>query len=204
MRKALIPMLASLALCGAGTLALIAGNDRAQASPRKPFMVAILSDAALLAQNFSDVAPATDMGAPPEFTPDPKRFCDDRYATEVARIAYLETRLHLNEAEQPLFARWKDVRLAIAKRGAADCNAHLDAVAGGRADPVARMTREEEILKQRIADLDAERPAFAALYTALAPDQRLSMSPERPMMRPDRKPRQPFPPSDLPPPPPPL
>ena len=202
MRKALIPMLASLALCGAGTLALIASNDRAQASPRKPFMVAILSDATLLAQNFSDAAPATDMGAPPDFAPDPKRFCDDRYATEVARVAYLETRLHLNEVEQPLFVRWKDVRLAIAKREAADCSAHLDTAETDRSDPVARMTREEEILKQRIADLEAERPAFAALYTALAPDQRLSLSPERPVLRLDRKPRRAFPPPDLPPPPP--
>ncbi|HWF63848.1 MAG TPA: hypothetical protein VN685_04475, partial [Rhizomicrobium sp.] len=101
-----------------------------------------------------------------------------------------------------LFARWKDVRLDIAKRRAADCNTHLDAADRDRADPVARMTREEETLKQRIADLDAERPAFAALYSALAPDQRLSLSPERPMMRQDRKARRPFSPDNLPPPPP--
>ncbi|HWF65102.1 MAG TPA: hypothetical protein VN685_10860, partial [Rhizomicrobium sp.] len=91
MRKALIPMLASLALCGAGTLALIASNDRAQASPRKPFMVALLSDAALLAQNLPEASPANEMGAPSEFAPDLKQFCDDRYAGEVGRIAYLET-----------------------------------------------------------------------------------------------------------------
>ena len=203
MRKALIPMLASLALCGAGLLALIAGDDRAQASPRKPFMVALLSDATLLAQNLPEASPANEMGAPPEFASDTKQFCDDRYAGEVGRIAYLETRLHLNETEQPLFARWKDVRLSIAKRRAADCNTHLDSVEGDRADPVARMTREEEMLKQRIADLDAERPAFAALYTALAPDQRLSLSPGRPMMGHDRTPRRSFRP-DNPPPPPPL
>jgi hypothetical protein len=202
MRKALIPMLASLALCGAGTLALVAGNDRAQASPRKPFMVALLGDAALLAQNFPEASPANEMGAPSEFAPDPKQFCDDHYAGEVGRIAYLETRLRLNETEQPLFARWKDVRLSIAKRQAADCSAHLDAADRDRADPMARMTREEELLKQRIADLDAERPAFATLYTALAPDQRLSLSPERPMMGHDRKARRPFPPDNLPLPPP--
>jgi hypothetical protein len=201
MRKALIPMLASLALCGAGTLALIASNDRAQASPRKPFMVALLNDTMLLAQNLPEAAPANETGAPSEFAADPKQFCDDRYAGEVGRIAYLETRLHLNETEQPLFARWKDVRLTIAKRRAADCDTHPGAADRDRADPVARMAREEEMLKQRIADLDAERPAFAALYTALAPDQRQSLSPERPMMRQDYKPRRPFPPNDLPPPP---
>jgi hypothetical protein len=180
-------------------LALIAGNDRAQASPRKPFMVALLGDAALLAQNFPEASPANETS---EFVPDPKQFCDDHYAGEVGRIAYLETRLRLNEAEQPLFARWKDVRLSIAKRQAAECSARLDAADRDRADPVARMTREEEMLKQRIADLDAERPAFATLYTALAPDQRLSLSPQRPIMGHARKARRPFPPDNLPPPPP--
>src|SRR5581483_5518332 len=113
MRKALIPMLASLVLCAAGTLALIASDDRAQASARKPFMVALLSDAALLAQDIPAASPANNAGGPSDFAPDPRPFCDDRYASEVGRIAYLETRLHLNETEQPLFAHWKDVRLSI-------------------------------------------------------------------------------------------
>jgi hypothetical protein len=64
------------------------------------------------------------------------------------------------------------------------------------------MSREEEMLKQRISDLDAERPAFSALYAALAPDQRQTLAPPRPMMGRDHGP---MPPAremgDLPPPP---
>jgi hypothetical protein len=201
MRKALIPMLASLALCGAGTAALIASNGRAQASPRKPVMVALLGDF-LLAQNLPDTPPPPNaMGASRDFAPDPRQFCDERYAGEVGRMAYLETRLHLTDAEQSLFAHWKDVRLDSAKRQAADCAART-VTDRDRADPVARMSREEAMLKQRIADLDTERPPFSALYAALAPDQRQTLAPPRPMMGGDHGPMPPRPDEigDLPPP----
>jgi hypothetical protein len=202
MRKALIPMLASLALCGAGTAALIASDGRAQASPRKPVMVALLGDF-LVAQNLPDTPPNA-MGASRDFAPDPRQFCDERYAGEVGRMAYLETRLHLTDAEQPLFAHWKDVRLDSAKRQAADCAART-VTDQDRADPVARMGREEAMLKQRIIDLDAERPAFSALYAGLAPDQRQTLAPPRPMMGRDNGPMPPRPEGmgDLPPPQPP-
>jgi hypothetical protein len=203
MRKALIPMLASLALCGAGTAALIASDGRAQASPRKPVMVALLGDF-LVAQNLPDTPPPPNArGTSRDFAPDPRQFCDERYAGEVGRMAYLETRLHLIDAEQPLFAHWKDVRLDSAKRQAADCAARTVTDPDG-ADPVARMGREEAMLKQRITDLDAERPAFSALYAALAPDQRQTLAPPRPMMGRDHGPMPPRPDGmgDLPPPPP--
>jgi len=119
-------------------------------------------------------------------------------------MAYLEARLHLTDAEQPLFAHWKDVRLDSAKRQAADCASRTSEDRDG-ADPVARMSREEAMLKQRIADLDAERPAFSALYAALAPDQRQTLAPPRPMMGRDHGPmRPPREVGDLPPPPPPV
>lgn len=179
MRKALIPMLASLALCGAGTLALIASNERAQANPRKPMMVALLGADALLAQNLPDASPASDMGEATGFGPNLKQFCDDRYAGEVGRMAYLEARLQLSDSEQPLFGRWKDVRLDIAKRRAADCNTRIAGADQDRADPVTRMSRQETMLKQRIADIDTERPVFAALYAVLTPEQRTALEPER-------------------------
>jgi hypothetical protein len=204
MRKALIPMLASLALCVAGTAALIASNGRAQANPRKPVMVALLGDM-LVAQNLPDMPPPPNAaGASGDFAPDPRQFCDERYAGEVGRMAYLETRLHLTDAEQPLFAHWKDVRLDAAKRQANDCAARTN-TDRDRTDPVARMGREEAMLKQRIADLDAERPAFSALYAALAPDQRQTLAPPRPVMGRGRGPMMPRPDGmgDMPPPPPP-
>src|ERR1700759_2845940 len=43
MRKALLPMLASLALCGAATIALVATNARADQTGRKPVMIALVT-----------------------------------------------------------------------------------------------------------------------------------------------------------------
>ena len=47
MRKALLPMIASLALCGAATVALIATNARAEQSGRKPVMLGVVGQDAM-------------------------------------------------------------------------------------------------------------------------------------------------------------
>ena len=191
MRKALIPMLASLALCGAGTLALIASNERAQANPRKPMMVAVLNQDAFLAQTLPDLSPGSDLGALPDFATNLKQFCDDRYAGEVGHMAYLKARLQLSRTEQPLFAHWRDVRLNIAKRHAADCHARITTLDQNQADPINRMNREESTLKQRISDLDVERPVLVALYAALTPEQRQALDSQRFFLNSDRAPLPP-------------
>jgi hypothetical protein len=202
MRKALIPMLASLALCGAGTLALIASNEHAQASPHAPMMVTLTDSALLLTQNISDTSADQDGQATP-LDSDFGRICDERYASEAGRMAYLEVRLALTETEQPLFAQWKNMRLAIARRSAADCRAHGPSGEKDHANPLDRMDREEDRLKQHIADLDAERPVFAAFYTALTPAQQDLLAPY-PRREASRRPSQPrrapmgnFPPPSL-------
>jgi hypothetical protein len=177
MRKALVPMLASLAVCGAATACLFLTNAGAEASPRKPVMMALVAPG----ESFTEAAtPAVvrSLRGPTkaEIAADRKRLCEDRYAREVGRMAYLETRLDLTEGERPLFARWKDIRLAIAKRRAADC-ALAVRHAGGPLTPVDYMSREQDFLKKRLADLDAERPALAALYSALTPSQRQTLIP---------------------------
>jgi hypothetical protein len=185
MRKALIPMLASLALCGAATAALVATNARAQTSPRKPVMVALVAPGTMLAQNTPPGAPRGEMRDmrmpnPAEMAARMKQMCDDHYAREVGRMAYLETRLNLTQPEQPLFAHWKGVKLDIAKRHTAECGqrtaAHQDRK---MSTPVERMGREQDMLKKRLADLDAERPVLAALYDGLTPQQREALSPHR-------------------------
>ena len=183
MRKALVPMLASLALCGAGTAALIVTNARAaQSNVRKPVMVALVAPGTVLAQN--GPAPSREMRMPNagDLAANMKRMCDDRYAREVGRLAYTEARLKLTSAQQPLFARWKDVSLDIAKRRSADCGQRVSERDRKEHTIVDRMGREEEMLKRRIADLEAERPALGALYNALSPQQREALSPRGRMM----------------------
>ena len=175
MRKALIPMFASLALCGAATAALIA-NAGAQTNP--PRMAAMVSPGVMLAQNTPPPGGREmHMPSPAEMSAHIKQMCADHYAREVGRMAYLDARLNLTSAEQPLFARWKDVKLDIAKRRSADCGQRTARRDHAQHSPVDRMSREEDMLKKRVADLDAERPVLAALYGALTPTQRELIAP---------------------------
>jgi hypothetical protein len=211
MRKALVPMLASLVLCGAATTALIVNARAAPTNTRKPMMVALVTPGTMLAQNNSATPPAPrEMRLPADMAMHLKQMCDDSYAREAGRLAYLEARLKLTPAQQPLFARWKDVALDIAKRRSADCSQRMAQRDHKELNVVERMGREEEMLKRRVADLDAERPALGALYGALTPEQRESLSPGRHrmlaggmMMDRGRFRRQPMEMGDHPPPPPP-
>jgi hypothetical protein len=188
MRKALFPMLASLVLCGAGTAALIATTANAETTPRNPVMT-LVGSSALLAQNMPAPAqPTRDRG---DRDGRMKARCQDNYARETGRIAYIETRLNLTATQRPLFGRWKDVQLTIAKRHADECGQRMTRGSaerpdqasgqrsGQRSDPVARMDRQEAMLKQRLADLDAQKPVFAALYNGLSAEQRESFRPGR-------------------------
>ena len=182
MRKALIPMLASLVLCGGATAALIVNARAAPTNTRKPVMVALIAPGAQLAQN-SPVAPGTrDMRMSADLVAEIKRMCEDRYAGEAARMAYLEARLKLTPAQQSLFGRWKEVSLDIAKRHSADCSQRMTSRDRRDHNLVERMGREEDMLKRRIADIDAERPVLSALYNALSAEQRETLSPSRRQM----------------------
>ncbi len=168
MRKTLLPMLASLLICGTATVALIATSARAGQTARNPVM--------LMAQN-QTMAPARAAdGTPPPMDrrmPGRGELCENLYASRAAGIAFLEAKLQLNSAQRPLFARWKDISLDRAKRHEEDCRAHAGHLrAGERPDMVEQLSREEDMLKARLADIQAERPALTALYAGLTPAQK--------------------------------
>jgi hypothetical protein len=173
MRKALVPLLASLLLSGAATCGLLATPAQAQTEARPGTMV--------MAQNTATPPAMPGMGRPSaaDMAARRQQRCQDGYAREVGRLAYLEARLGLNGSQQSLFSSWKAVRLDIAKRHADQCAQPRPAENSGEASPIDRMNRLEDQLKQRIADLDAERPAFASLYNGLTPDQRKMLMPRR-------------------------
>ena len=169
MRKALLPLVASLALCGAATAALIASNASAAQAPRKPVMIAQL-------------APDERPGPRAEGTPGMDRMmdrgehrgqmCQEMYAHKVGELAFLEARLSLTGGQAPLFARWKEVSLDVAKRHQGECATRERHEPGQRRDVVERLNREETMLKHRLADIDAERPSLTGFYAALNPEQK--------------------------------
>ena len=173
MRKALLPMFASLALCGAATAALIATNARAEQSARKPVMTLVGQD--LLAGDDA-AAPAAEGGAPDMMRDrgaHRAQFCKDMYARKVGEMAFLEAKLSLTAGQQPLFDHWKQANLDIAKQHEGDCTGR-EATAhkpGERRSMVDRLNREETMLKRRLADIDAEKPSLTAFYASLSQQQ---------------------------------
>jgi hypothetical protein len=173
MRKALLPALASLLICGTATAAMIASNAHADQSNHRPVMLTV-------AQNQqADAEP--EAGPPPPPGMDHRmmrgaqrgQFCQDMYARKAGEMAFLEAKLQLNASQQPLFARWKGISLDVAKRHESDCSGRVQKTrTGQRPDMLQRLDREETMLKTRLADIQAERPALNALYATLNPTQK--------------------------------
>jgi LTXXQ motif family protein len=184
MKKALVPMIISLALCGAATTALVAGSAHAQAA-RNPMMVAMVTSNNPFA--ITPVMPPGDGGTPPrgpqgrnmlspaDMAAMHKRMCQDAYAHQVGDLAYLEAKLSLSAAQQPLFDHWKSVKLDIAKRGEADCATRELPRDRARNTLLDEMTRQEDMLKRRLTDLQAERPVLTAFYNALNDTQKAAL-----------------------------
>jgi len=170
MRKALLPMIASLALCGAATVALIATNARADQSGRKPVMVALTTPGELAG---STAAPGAEGGPSPEaLGARHEQICKTLYARKVGELAFLEAKLSLNASQTPLFDRWKQASLDIAQQRESDCTARQPHNRGERPSVVDRLNFEETILKKRLANIEAIRPALSAFYASLTPAQK--------------------------------
>jgi hypothetical protein len=174
MRKALLPMIASLALCGAATAALIATNAHAEQTGRKPVMLAA---AAQDGQSGIDTAaPGSDGGAGPAMMRDDghrrAEFCKAMYAHKVGELAFTEAQLTLTPAQQPLFEHWKQASLDVARQHEGDCTGHERHKRGERPSVVDRLNHEETMLKQRLADIDAEKPALTDFYASLSEQQK--------------------------------
>jgi hypothetical protein len=174
MRKALLPMIASLALCGAATVALIATNAHAEQSGRKPVMLSLLGQDAQAGGDTA--APAQEGGSPQDMMRDHAerraQFCKDMYAHKVGEMAFLEARLSLTASQQPLFDRWKQASLDIAKQREGDCSNREPHRPGERPSLVDRLNREETMLKKRLANIDMEKPSLTAFYDSLSAQQK--------------------------------
>ena len=175
MRKALLPALASLLICGTATAALIANNAHADQSNHRPVMLTVAQNQEAAGE---PEAGPTPPGMDHAMMRQPGQFCQDIYAHKAGEMAFLEAKLQLNASQQPLFARWKGVSLEIAKRHEGDCSARVQKAhaADQRPDMMQRLDREEDMLKRRLADIQAERPALDALYGALSATQKQELA----------------------------
>ena len=172
MRKTLFPMVASLALCGAATAALIATNARAEQGGRKPVMIALVTPD----KNSGAMAAPRPEGDTRDAMAGPRReqVCKFLYARKAGELAFLEAKLSLSPNQAPLFTRWQQASLDVAKQHEGDCAARKrPAGARGRQlSVVDRLALEEDLLKRRLSDIQTERPALSALYAALTQAQK--------------------------------
>jgi len=176
MRKALFPLIASLVLCGAATAALVATTARAEQPGRKPMMIA----QAAPSDGPETAAPRQEGGPRPQVRENMmygvgrEQICKDLYAHKAGELAFLEAKLSLNAKQAPLFERWKQASLDVAKQHESNCATREPRMGarGHRLSVIDRLTLEEDLLKKRLADIQAERPALTAFYDSLTPAQK--------------------------------
>jgi hypothetical protein len=96
-------------------------------------------------------------------------FCSDIAPRAIGKLAYLEARLALSDRQKPLFERWKNVMLATIRAHADQCATmklpEMDA------SVIEKLKLQEQRLKTRLADIQAQMPALEALASSLNEDQ---------------------------------
>jgi hypothetical protein len=97
--------------------------------------------------------------------------CRDRLAEHAARLAFLEARLELTEAQKPLFNKWRQAVLDNAAKEKATCLG-LAPKAGTPPTIVEREAQEQTILSQKLQGLQSSHAALQALYDSLTASQR--------------------------------
>ncbi len=114
--------------------------------------------------------------APPNPPPDDpvlrhKAFCGDRYAHEVARLAYLEAKLEVTEKQRGAWYKWQQWQLDSADKEQVSCLAAAPRPAAA-STALEKETEIEKALAIKLQSLQSSRPALEALYEALTPAQR--------------------------------
>ena len=100
--------------------------------------------------------------------------CADAGARQAANFTYVEQRLKLTPAQKPLFDRWKVAEESVQSARLANCGKARPAPAANAARPTLteRNARMEDMLKQRLADLQKTSGPEEALYNGLTDDQK--------------------------------
>jgi hypothetical protein len=147
---------------------------------KKTLLIPLLAGSALVvgAIAYAEGMPMHHMMGKEDMQRHHAEMCSDMLAEETGHMAFLETKLALTPAEQGAFNRWKDLKLSEAKEHSGKCASMRMPQMGARPSPLEHLTYEEDMLKNRLADIQAERPVLAALYNSLSDQQKLAFAEE--------------------------
>ena len=139
--------------------------------------IALLSLASLFCAGLAMAQDADPSNPPPMMHHHPdhaamhKSMCEDRQAFSAARLAFVEVKLNLADAQKPLFAKWRQAVLDNAAKQKTACLAQApktDAVP----TVIEREAHEEAMLQARLQTLQSTRPALQAFYDSLTDAQK--------------------------------
>jgi phytoene dehydrogenase-like protein len=99
--------------------------------------------------------------------------CADHYARKVGRLAYLEAKLSLTDAQRAGWTKWRQSEIDAAEQRKTSCLQNQPKE-GERPTAVEREARAEKWLSTRLAQLQASRPALQTLYDSLTPEQKVT------------------------------
>jgi len=97
--------------------------------------------------------------------------CNDHYAMAAGRLAFVEAKLGITDQQRPLFDHWRDSVLQTAQARKSECLAH-PFTPGEHHSVLERTAMMEKRLESRLAALQSQQPALAALYQSLTPQQK--------------------------------
>lgn len=126
-------------------------------------------------------APAPDAQAHPDhhrpdFAAMHKSMCEDHAAHTAAKLAFVEAKLSLTDAQKPLFAKWRQIVLESANKQKTACLAEAPPKPDARPTVLEREQKEETLLQAKLQMLQGTRPALQAFYDSLTDAQKESFN----------------------------
>jgi len=112
----------------------------------------------------------------PDFAALHKNMCEDHAAHTAAKLAFVETKLSLTDAQKPLFAKWRQAVMDSATKQKTACLAEAPPKPDAKPTVLEHEQHEEAMLTARLQMLQSTRPALEAFYNSLTDAQKDSLN----------------------------
>ena len=112
----------------------------------------------------------------PDFAAMHKSMCEDHEARTAAKLAYVEAKLGLTDAQKPLFAKLRQAEIDSANKQKTACLAEAPPKPDAKPTVLDREQKEETMLQAKLQSLQSTRPALKAFYDSLTDAQKDSFN----------------------------